>query len=149
MNEVDAGLYDERMRYVLEHLHQREMLITQLEQDRADLITFCKGLQLACDHWRKNHEEMKHRNAVLRERPDLPADRLPAIARYEEKLRRVQELHTALMRSADARYDELHHSSTLREAILASLLSQALEMDTWHPNKVAAFKIAAEEALKP
>lgn len=38
------------------------------------------------DHWKANHAEMVQRNAVLRERPDLPVDRLPAIARYEAQL---------------------------------------------------------------
>ncbi len=38
------------------------------------------------DQWKANHDQMVQRNAVLRERPDLPVDRLPAIARYEASL---------------------------------------------------------------
>jgi hypothetical protein len=30
------------------------------------------------DHWKANHDEMVARNALLRQRPDLPADRIPA-----------------------------------------------------------------------
>ena len=34
-----------------------------------------------------NHADMVLRNAVLRQRPDLPVDRIPAIKRYEEKVK--------------------------------------------------------------
>lgn len=42
------------------------------------------------DQWKANHDEMVQRNAVLRQRPDLPADRLPAIAKYEGEIQRLR-----------------------------------------------------------
>ncbi|SMC41193.1 hypothetical protein SAMN06297251_10289 [Fulvimarina manganoxydans] len=36
-------------------------------------------------HWKANYDEMVRRNAVLRDRPDLPVDRLPALARLREE----------------------------------------------------------------
>jgi hypothetical protein len=53
------------------------------------------------DHWKANHAEMVQRNAVLRERPDLPADRLPSIARYEARVKELEEALEPFARAAD------------------------------------------------
>jgi hypothetical protein len=49
------------------------------------------GLKEERDHWKANHDQMVQRNSVLRERPDLPVDRLPAIARYEARISSLEE----------------------------------------------------------
>lgn len=43
-------------------------------------------------HWKSNHDEFVRRCALLRERPDLPVDRIPA---YQELIR-LQELVRSL-----------------------------------------------------
>jgi hypothetical protein len=53
------------------------------------------------DHWKANHAEMVQRNAVLRERPDLPADRLPSIARYEARVKELEEAVRGLLGIVD------------------------------------------------
>lgn len=43
-------------------------------------------------HWKANHEEMVRRNAALRDRPDLPADRVQAVDRLEAENARLRDL---------------------------------------------------------
>ena len=45
-----------------------------------------KDLEQQVQHWKSNHDNMAQKNAVLSQRPDLPADRLPAIEKYEQEL---------------------------------------------------------------
>lgn len=56
--------------------------VNEVAELRDQLATALKDR----DHWKANHSEMVQRNSVLRERPDLPVDRLPSIARYEVQL---------------------------------------------------------------
>lgn len=38
------------------------------------------------DHWKSNHDAVVERNRVLRDRPDLPADRLPALKALQTQI---------------------------------------------------------------
>lgn len=49
----------------------------------SSACTVCAYWQGQADHWAKNHKDQVRRNAALRQRPDLPASRIPAIAEYE------------------------------------------------------------------
>jgi hypothetical protein len=55
------------------------MYSTKIKELETDLAEMTKER----DHWKANHADMVQRNAVLSQRPDLPVDRLPAIAKYE------------------------------------------------------------------
>lgn len=57
--------------------------ILHLENRIDDEAFRAETAEISRDHWKANHDQMVQRNAVLRQRPDLPVDRLPAIARYE------------------------------------------------------------------
>lgn len=43
-----------------------------------------ENLEKELHHWKSNHKAMVHRCAMLRDRPDLPVDRIPA---YRELIR--------------------------------------------------------------
>ena len=49
------------------------------------------------NHWKANHADMVQRCAALSQRPDLPVDRLPAIAKYEAMLNALQAQVDRLM----------------------------------------------------
>lgn len=76
----------------------------EIEETRAAVETVYAALveralkaEQERDHWKNNHDQMAQRNAVLRERPDLPVDRLPAIAVYE---RQISDLKEALKKGS-------------------------------------------------
>lgn len=66
------------------------------------------GLRAERDHWKANHDQMVQRNSVLRERPDLPVDRLPAISRYEARIFSLEEENKRLIEANDAISDRSH-----------------------------------------
>ena len=73
------------------------------------LIILCKQLE-------NDMNVMKQRNAVLRERPDLPVDRLPAIARYEATIADLQaklQHYAASAFSANAKLSKVDKISNL------------------------------------
>lgn len=85
--------------------------LRNLVPEAAALITALTGANAVRerDEWKANHDEMVQRNAVLRQRPDLPVDRLPAIERYETALQaaqaevaRLRELGGDVVRAHDA-----------------------------------------------
>ncbi|MEB7891020.1 hypothetical protein NGK36_17255 [Hafnia alvei] len=43
------------------------------------------------EHWQSNHTHMVNRAALLRQRPDLPVDRIPAFDNYAALQRRAEE----------------------------------------------------------
>ncbi|KAA0888736.1 hypothetical protein [Oryzomonas rubra] len=49
--------------------------------DTASLRTKVAELTKERDHWKANHNDLKNRLAFLRQRPDLPVDRIPV---YEQ-----------------------------------------------------------------
>lgn len=57
------------------------------------------------DHWKANHDEMVRRNSVLRDRPDLPVDRLPALARLEARATAAEAREARLKRESEALED--------------------------------------------
>lgn len=60
------------------------------------------AINLMFTTWKDNRqlkagfEDMKNRNAVLRQRPDLPADRIPSIGKMDEQREEVLELKKKL-----------------------------------------------------
>ena len=57
------------------------------EEDLAERV---KQLEAEVQHWKSNHDHMVERCAILRERHDLPVDRIPAYQRLialQEKLK--------------------------------------------------------------
>ncbi|WP_353641362.1 Lar family restriction alleviation protein [Mesorhizobium sp. WSM2239] len=69
------------------------------------LIALVRANAAERDHWKANHDEMVARNAVLRDRPDLPVDRLPALQRVEARAeaaeRKLAEAGKVLKQIAD------------------------------------------------
>jgi hypothetical protein len=55
----------------------------------GDCFVMLESLSAQLAHWKANHADMVRRNAVLSQRPDLPVDRLPAIAEYEKVINRL------------------------------------------------------------
>lgn len=49
------------------------------------------GLEAERDHWKANHDEMVQRNKALRDRPDLPADRLPMFEKLQSENAELRE----------------------------------------------------------
>lgn len=54
-----------------------------MTEETEILRTRIRDLEMQVAHWKANSTEMAARNAVLRDRPDLPVDRVPALARLE------------------------------------------------------------------
>jgi hypothetical protein len=61
-------------------------------------------LQRERDHWKANHDEMVARNAVLRDRPDLPLERVQASERMAQLQRERDEALAALRELHDTAY---------------------------------------------
>lgn len=62
---------------------------------RADIDMAHKEI----DHWVSNHAQMKHRNALLSQRPDLPVDRIPSHAeliRLQEENAQLRRVHSSI-----------------------------------------------------
>ena len=73
------------------HIEEQERIIKQLNDEVASLTH-----ELA--QWKQHHQDMVERNAVLRERHDLPVDRLPAHRRLielQEENRQLKDLVAA------------------------------------------------------
>ena len=57
-----------------------------------------EGLKHELAQWKQHHQDMVERNAVLRERHDLPVDRLPAhrrLVELQEENRQLKDLVAA------------------------------------------------------
>ena len=72
---------------------------TQSYENRIQTLTAAvEDLGNQVVQWKANARDMADRNAFLRERPDLPVDRLPAMRRLEE----LQETERFLTNAVDA-----------------------------------------------
>lgn len=66
-----------------------------LQEIIADKDREIEGLKHELAQWKQHHQDMVERNAVLRNRHDLPVDRLPAHRRLidlQEENRQLKEL---------------------------------------------------------
>jgi len=58
--------------------------------------------QQEIDQLKANFEDMRNRNAVLRQRPDLPVDRMPAIEIIEQQKQAIEKLMEKLDKLAES-----------------------------------------------
>lgn len=74
-------------------IRDRQLIATQTKEEMAEknileenvvLKQKIESLEKELHHWKSNHKAMVHRCAMLRDRPDLPVDRIPA---YRELIR--------------------------------------------------------------
>lgn len=65
--------------------YDEELTILRRERDEAKLAA--RQAEANARHWKANHADQVARCALLRERPDLPVDRIPA---YQELVRLQQ-----------------------------------------------------------
>lgn len=70
--------------------YEEELAIVRRERDLAESAARHEAGN--ANHWRTNHADQVARCALLRQRPDLPVDRIPA---YEELTRLQMKLMTA------------------------------------------------------
>jgi len=56
-----------------------------------------KELVREANHWKAAHDNMVMRNALLRQRPDLPIERIQAYERVTRELDRLQGIENALL----------------------------------------------------
>lgn len=111
-------------------------LIANAPTDLTTLIDEVERLRADRDHWRANHADMVAHNAMLRDRPDLPADRLPQTARYEAEIKRLRaEL-------AESKYE--HASDVFGE----SSHREADDLPGWYCPYTSASKWAAGELVR-
>lgn len=75
---------------IVAHLTKRlkatESAMDKVIDEKIEVAIRAEALEADRNHWKANHDNMVQRNAVLSQRPDLPADRLPAIREYERML---------------------------------------------------------------
>ena len=57
--------------------------ISELQQELAAVKLTCEALENQLGQWKANHSDVVARNRILRDRPDLPADRIPAVEQLE------------------------------------------------------------------
>jgi hypothetical protein len=104
-------------------------LIVYVEEraDKEAAYAFLAAALNERDQWKANHDQMVQRNAVLRERPDLPADRLPSIARYEAELEslraQVQQMHRRAQK-AEGIVSAALHSANVWNDICAKVMRE-------------------------
>jgi uncharacterized lipoprotein YmbA len=71
------------------------------------------------NHWRNNHDNQVQQNAVLRQRPDLPIDRIPASGTMNQMQVKIADLQRELNRVATA------HQQDVRALISVASLHRA------------------------
>ena len=59
--------------------------VKELTEEKKDLLHII-------NHLKANHAELVAKNAILRQRPDLPVDRIPAIKALDEAYEKINEL---------------------------------------------------------
>lgn len=71
-------------------LREQVVLLRDRKNSIAHLLHQLAAVQLTCDtlqnqlgQWKANHADVVARNRILRDRPDLPADRIPAVEQLE------------------------------------------------------------------
>lgn len=83
----------------------------EFQRGRIDeLITECAQKDKQINQLWNDHQSMKQKNAMLRQRPDLPVDRIPAYKemRYQiDRLNRELELATETANNAIIRCQEI------------------------------------------
>lgn len=68
-------------------------------------LTEVEQLRLEVAKWKNNHNQMVQRNAMLRQRPDLPVDRIPAIKAYEAKIDKLKAFVVDICSNSFQGYD--------------------------------------------
>lgn len=88
--------------------YEEELAIVRSERDLAESVA--RRAIGDANHWKTNHADQVARCALLRQRPDLPVERLPAyqeLVRLQEALRDTRDgLGTALDRIHDMLRDD-------------------------------------------
>ena len=69
----------------------QDLIAALPEEQQAEIADAVEDLLRELQQAKNDHGDMVRRNAVLRDRTDLPADRLTSIARYEAKVQSLQK----------------------------------------------------------
>ena len=105
--------------------YEEELAILRRERDLAESAARHEAGEAT--HWRKNHADMVARCAMLRERDDLPVDRIPAyeaLMMMQDYTRKaLEELHDARIRIEGFEEQEAMHDAADQEII--SILRRA------------------------
>lgn len=91
---------------------KEEMVEKNILEENVVLKQRIESLERELHHWKSNHKAMVHRCAMLRDRPDLPVDRIPA---YRELIR-LQRLLGLV--DEDKTTEENHVKDTLPRILL-------------------------------
>lgn len=68
-----------------------DMTLIQVQSRCRQAADKIEAFERDLAHWKANHADMVRRNAALSQRPDLPVDRLPAIAQYEREIAELRK----------------------------------------------------------
>lgn len=88
-------------------LKKTQARILELEQQLSDYHNTLESklskrneriidLEGQVNHWKSNHDNMQQKNAILRQRPDLPIDRIPACAFIDDAKAKINALEQQL-----------------------------------------------------
>lgn len=80
-------------RLFVEDADNQKPILCAIVTDWLRLLEVYDSLQKERDHWKANHDEMVARNALLRNRPDLPIERIRG---YEEIMKRITDLESQI-----------------------------------------------------
>ena len=67
-------------------------VIDRLMAENEHLSRYVYQLKREIHHKEANHKQLVNVNAILRQRPDLPVDRIPAIKALDEAYERINRL---------------------------------------------------------
>lgn len=91
-------------------------------------IARIQELEALVRQWKANHEDMAARNAFLRQRPDLPADRLPVADRLiAERTAARQQLGRLVARGRELFPEEFAGIGTDHPAAAVAVLESLLD----------------------
>ncbi len=68
-------------------LRQFPVLVEMRQKANREIADLKKRLK----HMTDNHRDMIYRNSMLRERPDLPVDRIPATRAFEHRIKELEK----------------------------------------------------------
>ncbi|MCK5132718.1 MAG: hypothetical protein KAR40_11270 [Candidatus Sabulitectum sp.] len=98
----------------------------------AELQAENDALKAELSHWKANHADMVARCAMLRERPDLPADRIPQADRYRKEIEELR-LHIAIAwgsKGQNATADILAaHDAAIEKRVIGDNISVLYSVD--------------------
>lgn len=84
INTDEAQLMEiARLRELVESLRDRKNSIVHLQTQLTGAQQMIAVLDNEVGQWKANHADVVARNRILRDRPDLPADRIPAVEQLE------------------------------------------------------------------